>query len=745
MLQRIMNGVAITIGWLCSSFVLLQSPFLFAQSRADCLSCHNDQSLSREKDGRQVSLFVDESILSNSPHRKLVCVACHTGFKPDEIPHKEKIEPVNCLTCHRETPFRHTFHPQLAEAMKAHQEPDISCKDCHGTHDVVSPKVKGSKFHAANLTESCGECHADVKEHFLESAHGKALSDGVKGAPNCLTCHRAEVTNVSGLRDTLQVKVAQEKLCLSCHLDDPDVRSRTAPTAGFIAVYEKSVHGAALLKGNPKAANCVDCHGSHEMKKAHDPTSLVNKSHIVETCGQCHAEIAEEYSRSVHGMALAKGVKEAPGCTDCHGEHNILSPRDPRSPVAPLNVSGQVCSPCHSSVRLSEKYGITANRFQTFSDSYHGLAIRAGSAEVANCASCHGVHNIRPSSDPASMVHRANLAATCGKCHPGANERFAIGSVHVAMSAQEEPILYWIATLYIILIITVIGGMFIHNVLDFIKKSRRTLMIRRGLLMEESIGHSLYLRMTLNERLQHGALMVSFFLLVITGFMLRYPDAWWVIAIRSLSDQIFNLRSLVHRIAGIVLIASSLYHVCYIMFTQRGRELFRDLKLKIQDVRDALAVLRYNFGFSKIKPRFGRFSYIEKSEYWSLVWGTIVMSMTGVVMWFDNTFIGLFTKLGYDISRIIHFYEAWLATLAIIVWHIYYVIFNPDVYPMNLAWWKGTLTEAEMEEEHPLELEDIRRKEMEKAAINKGETLPNEKDSMNPVHQETASKKPIEP
>jgi len=277
------------------------------------------------------------------------------------------------------------------------------------------------------------------------------------------------------------------------------------------------------------------------------------------------------------------------------------------------------------------------------------------------------------------------------------------------MTAKEDAILYWIATAYIILIITTIGGMVFHNMLDFRKKSKRKLMIRRGLIVEPPAGHSLYLRMTLSERLQHGALLVSFILLVITGFMLRYPDAWWVAAIRNLSDQMFELRSLVHRIAGVVMIAASLYHLNYVFFTLRGKQLIADLLPKIQDARDAVAVLKYNLAFSKVKPKFGRFSYIEKSEYWALVWGTIVMALTGIVMWFDNTFIGLLTKLGYDIARTIHFYEAWLATLAIIVWHFYYVIFNPDVYPMNVAWFKGTLTEAEMEEDHPLELEKLRR------------------------------------
>jgi hypothetical protein len=73
--------------------------------------------------------------------------------------------------------------------------------------------------------------------------------------------------------------------------------------------------------------------------------------------------------------------------------------------------------------------------------------------------------------------------------------------------------------------------------------------------------------------------------------------------------------------------------------------------------------------------------------------------------------MGLFTKLGWDIARTIHFYEAWLATLSIIVWHFYYVMFNPDTYPMNMAWITGKLTESEMAEEHPLELEKMRSKD----------------------------------
>jgi len=691
--------------------VLLFRSQVQAQSRADCLNCHSDKSMTMERKGREVSIYVDESKLNESVHGTLACVACHVGFDPNNVPHKAKIEPVKCWACHKDAQEKHKFHPSMILAGGKIGAPDLSCKDCHGTHEISSPETPGSKFSSVNISYACGECHDDVEQAFEGSAHGKALRAGLTGAPNCLSCHLKPVVSVKAGQDSAQLKIAQEKLCLSCHLDDPNVRARTSPTAGFIASYETSVHGAALSKGNAKAANCVDCHGSHQMRNGSDPASRVFKMNIPHTCAKCHPAIYEKYKESVHGVAVAKGNTDAPVCTDCHGEHNILQPSNPKSRVAATNVSSEVCSPCHSSVRLTSKYGIRSDRFQTYSDSYHGLAIQAGDVEVANCASCHGAHDIKPSTDSTSSIYPANLAKTCGKCHQGANDRFTEGKVHLTMTPKQEPMLYWVATSYIILIIVVIGGMFVHNLLDFLRKSKRKLLIRRGVVLQEHVAHRLYLRMSMSERLQHGTLLVSFSLLVFTGFALKFPEAWWVVPLREISPVMFNLRGIAHRVAAVLMVMASLYHVYYVLFNPRGKQLLRDLIPTIQDVTDAIGVMKYNLGISPIKPKLGRFSYVEKSEYWALVWGTIVMTATGIILWFDNTFLGLLTKLWWDVAQTVHYYEAWLATLAIIVWHFYFVIFNPDTYPINLAFWKGTLTEEEMSEEHPRELEELKRQE----------------------------------
>ena len=684
---------------------VLSAPSLRAQSDEECLGCHADASLSMERRGRTVSLSVNGNAFSSSAHGALGCTGCHTGLNASELPHAKRIKPVDCLQCHQSDNLN--TYAQSAHGVVKSGRAAASCADCHTTHTIRALTDLEPKERKTFAERVCAKCHGTIGVRYVQSDHGIALFNGVQGAPTCIDCHGEHGVQSSTLSESVTHRAQQAKMCETCHLDNPDVRARVGPSAGFIASYEQSVHGQAIAHGNDAAATCTDCHTSHDMKKGSNPKSSVAKLNIATTCATCHGDIKEQYDESIHGKALVNGVGASPTCTDCHGEHNILSPQNAKSPVAAANVSSQVCSPCHASVRLTEKYGLAGDRFRSFEDSFHGLAGRAGSQEVANCASCHGVHDIRPSSDSTSSVHPANLAQTCGDCHPGANVNFTRGSVHVIASESNDQVLYFISNGYIGLIAVIIGGMFFHNLLDFIRKSRRHLQYRRGDLPRKHAAHRLYVRMTLAERIQHGTLLVSFITLVLTGFALRYPDAWWVAPIRNLSPWMFELRGILHRIAAVVMVGASVYHLYYLFFVPRGKQLLRDLLPRRQDITDAVGVLQYNLGLARGKPLFGRFSYVEKSEYWALVWGTAVMGVTGVILWFDNTFLGLLTKFGWDIARTVHYYEAWLATLAIIVWHFYFVIFNPDTYPINLAFWKGTLTEEEMEEEHPLELRKL--------------------------------------
>ncbi len=705
--------------------LLFFSPDNHTQTKDDCLICHDDPEFTTERNGKEISLYVSEDVFNSSVHGKLNCIVCHTGFDPDEEPHKENITPVRCLNCHEKDRQKHLFHPQILRGEGTESTPGTGCVTCHGNHNIQSPKKAGTKWYRTNLPKSCGKCHKEEKDKYIKSKHYEAVEQNLPFAPTCLTCHTNPVAKVHSPGDSLEVKLSQVKLCLSCHKDNPKVREKATPelSLSFILSYEKSVHGAALLGGNPSAANCVDCHTSHNVRSVTDKESTIYKENIPTTCSKCHGQIAKAYEESIHYKAVKDGVFDAPVCTDCHGEHNILKHDNPKSPVYYTKLSKEVCSKCHSSVRLAEKFGFDSDRYQTFSDSYHGLALRGGSIEVANCASCHGDHNIKPSSDPTSTVNKNNLAKTCGKCHPGANKNFTVRKVHLTKESKEEPLLGLIASIYIALIVLIIGFMLLHNAFDLYRKGKLKKLRQMGEIEEKSYGHGLYLRMTVSERIQHCIMAVSFILLVITGFMLRFPDSWWVRSIRSVFSDAFEFRSIIHRVSAVLMIGVSIYHIGYIIFTARGRKLIKDLFPKLSDFKDAIGVAKFNLGLSKEKPKLDRFSYVEKAEYWALVWGTVIMSASGIIMWFENTFIGMFTKLGWDVANVIHYYEAWLAFLAVVVWHFYFVIFNPDVYPMNLAWLKGFITEKEMEEEHPAELERIKNKlkENKNLSIDEGD------------------------
>lgn len=689
-----------------------------ADAGNECLECHRDPSLVREVGGRRESLSVDPAAFEKSAHHALACTECHAGFNGDAIPHKRTITPVQCGTCHEAAVKKHVFHLG-ADGAVLPAAAAISCVTCHGAHGAVAPAGDMGSFQRARQEASCGKCHERERAAFAASAHGRSLREGSADAPACLSCHRSAVAS-RGAEPSAALKLAQADLCESCHVKKASVAAKGVHAPRFVASFEDSVHGAALHGGDAGSATCIDCHGAHEMNRGVVSGASVSKQNQPGTCAKCHGGIVAEYSESVHAVALRKGNMDSPVCTDCHGEHEIRDKNDPGSPIHARNVAQQVCASCHASVRLTRKYGLSTNAFQTFSDSYHGLAARGGSVSVVNCASCHSAHAIRSPLDPASSVNKDNLVRTCGQCHPGANARFAVGSVHVSAEAPDgvgdSAILRLIADLYVWFIVLVVGSMTLHNLADLLRQIRRKIEVHQGTAEMVQPAHRLYLRMTLHERLQHAALMISFVLLVVTGFMLRYPEAWWVAAIRGVSARAFEWRGLVHRLAGVAILAAGAWHAGYLLLTEPGRFLLRDLLPRKRDFVDPFRVLGYNLGLLKTKPEFPRFSYVEKAEYWALVWGTVLMGITGMILWFENTSIGLFTKLGFDISRTIHFYEAILATLAIFVWHFYFVLFNPDVYPMSLAWLTGRVSEKEMAEHHALELKRLKQQSAERPA-----------------------------
>jgi len=130
---------------------------------------------------------------------------------------------------------------------------------------------------------------------------------------------------------------------------------------------------------------------------------------------------------------------------------------------------------------------------------------------------------------------------------------------------------------------------------------------------------------------------------------------------------------------------------------------------KVKDVKDLIGNLCYYLGAQKQKPKIARFGYAEKAEYWAVVWGTIIMGLTGLMIWFKIDVFSFLPRWWIDIALAVHFFEAILATLAIVVWHFYHVIFDPDVYPLNFALIDGRVSEELYKEEHELDYDEMKR------------------------------------
>ncbi|MEW5806277.1 MAG: hypothetical protein AB1756_02860 [Acidobacteriota bacterium] len=315
----------------------------------------------------------------------------------------------------------------------------------------------------------------------------------------CMICHgRKDFKKVREDGQVIKLHVDQggiigsvhkNKICTDCHYDVVEIPHKDTPTkvrctrchfkgnlegapqSDAYLEYRRSVHGIESEKGNQKAPVCQHCHGDHAIRHTKDPDSLVFRERVGATCGKCHIEVYGQYINSIHGVAFhQRGAIEAPTCTGCHGEHLIQAKTDPDSPVFPVNVV-KTCEHCHEEEAIVGKYGIEVEQVATYKESFHGIAVKFGSKVVANCASCHGVHDIRPSSDPQSSIYINNIPKTCGKCHPGANTNYARGKIHMDASKKEAGIIYYVASFFKYLTLLTMLGLVLHILLDFYRKS----------------------------------------------------------------------------------------------------------------------------------------------------------------------------------------------------------------------------------------------------------------------------------
>lgn len=437
-----------------------------------CGKCHSETKM-------KFKGSIHQTVLKDGVTDAPVCTDCHGAHKI--LTSKFSIESEGCLKCHLDenkfpgeergsAKFVAKYKTSIHASIRKGEIEAAGCVDCHGNHMIQNPDDPKSSTSRALLMETCGKCHSDVVQNFRKSKHGQELLKNNEKAPTCITCHgEHDIKSVLLTDEFSKIKIADR--CLECHKDGKIPHKNYKGEEELISGYKKSVHYEALQKGELRAPTCSDCHGAHEMEKADNPDSKISRKNIANTCGssECHGDQYVKYRGSIHETGVSKGNNDAPACNNCHGNHGIITKQNADT-LAKSRDLIQLCSNCHASVEMIERNDLPTKVSETYKESFHGLATRGGLKEAANCESCHGYHNVRPSNDSLSTINKKNLPQTCGKCHPGAEQILFTSKIHLEDTETDSPWVYWITRFYIFLIFSLIGYMTLHNLLDYRKK-----------------------------------------------------------------------------------------------------------------------------------------------------------------------------------------------------------------------------------------------------------------------------------
>lgn len=467
---------------MATTFILLLIPFisLIAQSNDDCMMCHEDPELIVERDGKDVSMFVELSVLNSSVHHDVTCFECHDDVNMDEFLHSDqlkKLKAVDCGKCHEKTNSQYFtgIHGQ-ALSLKEPYAPD--CRECHGAHDILSQWNPDSKTYKMNIPFLCGNCHKegapvsqayDIDEHnifenYSQGIHGRGLfQSGLLVTATCNDCHNSHLIlpHESPNSSINPDRIAQT--CMKCHIQ--------------IEKTHKKVIKSELWETEPGSVpSCTDCHPPHKVEDQtiedvvpnrvcldchlKDPakgeylltesgdTIQFDLSHLANSvhsqiecvkchttvspmlnrpcetaesvdCSNCHIDLANVYFSSGHGQGFLQEQEDVPYCTDCHGTHITKTRFDDTSPTYRGNIP-KLCGSCHKEDGQANQMTDLkeVNAFSDYSLSIHGKGLTdKGLLVSAVCTDCHTTHHELKESDSLSSVHPNNVASTCAKCH----------------------------------------------------------------------------------------------------------------------------------------------------------------------------------------------------------------------------------------------------------------------------------------------------------------------------------------
>ncbi len=588
-------------------------------------------------------LFIATNALEGSTHENLKCIDCHEDAA--KLPHQPKLNLQTCATsCHKaeSEAFPRGSH---AEALKRKDPLAPTCASCHGGHHILPVKDRTSPQHRLNSIFLCAECHEKHIKNtpggykpsshiaaYLQSAHGKAIAEsGLVAAPTCADCHSAHA--VHPVTDP-ESPVHREKIpqtCGRCHV-------------GILSIYEKSIHGKLAAQGKKEAPVCTDCHTSHEIIQ---PNKVAFKLASGDRCGKCHEDRIEHYRETFHGKALTLGRAGVAACFDCHGHHDIVPIKDPKSRLFGEQKL-KTCQQCHPGATPKFTQYI-AHADHTNRELYPLLywTFVSMTSLVIGTFMFFGAHTIMWFLRTAVLYIRDPKAFTEAKrqmvVDPETFVRFKpfdrflhvlVMSSFLLLVATGMPLKFYYTT-WATKVVAVIGGLEaaaqLHRLGALITFTYFTLHIAnliRGAIRDRARFIS-----------PKGRFSPRAFLGLVFGPDLPYPH--------------------------------------------------------LQDLKDWWAHQKWFFGKGP-RPQFDKWTYWEKFDYMAVFWGVAVIGASGMVMWFPEFFTRFLPGWIINIALIVHSDEALLAAGFIFTFHFFNVHFRPEKFPIDSVIFSGRISKTEM-------------------------------------------------
>lgn len=526
----------------------------------------------------------------------------------------------------------------------------------------------------------------------------------------CTDCHpRDEVAVIP------HKPVSRVDCTTTCHLDDPRGLARRFSHAASADALRRSVHAPETLRdleftGGPLLGEgqsyCLYCHDEPLFR---DPLDLIPQ---LEFIGQ------QTFDR----------------CADCHGEqvpvdvryylgHVTSRLQNARPPLE----RAQACAICHADPKVLAAHDLK-NAVVGYTGTYHGKAALLGEMHTADCVNCHtrvgtDAHLVLAQDNPASITHPDNKADSCRSvnCHPGADKNIGLAAVHLHLPTERGPEII-LAAAFVIFTLLTFGPSLVLTTLELfqvvtgrhVEGEERMRQLALAVLAHPE-GKQRLRRFTPAQRWQHWILVIVFATLVVTGFPMKFATHGWA---RAVIDGLGGLgvARTVHHWAGVILVVGFLTHLFHALAGMVRKALHKrpdgtrigfipaltsmPMFVGPADIKKTFQLLAYLMFLRREPPTFDRFTIDQKFEYFGVFWGTMLLGVTGLLLWTAEYSSQFVDGRIFNLCMIAHTYEAFLAVIHVGILHICNVVFAPQVFPFSPATLSGDTPLPRLTEAH---------------------------------------------